>query len=155
MAASSSEMTHAQPNLTPLLDMVFQLITFFMLVINFKEASLDQSLQLPVLGSARPVETKGEEDLLVLNIDSDGRLKVYGHTPGRADAYIAAEAKQEETRMKANNKAYKPGDELATTVVIRADKSTRFKLLNDIIKVCQKHNYRKFALKAVNRREGA
>ena len=57
--------------------------------------------------------------------------------------------------MKAKNKAFKPGDELPTTVVIRADKSTPFKLLNDIIKVCQKHNYRKFALKAVNRREGA
>ena len=154
MAASSSEMTHAQPNLTPLLDMVFQLITFFMLVINFKEASLDQSLQLPVLGSARPVETKGEEDLLVLNIDSDGRLKVYGHTPD-VHAYIAAEAKQEETRVKAKNKAFKSGDEFPATVVIRADKATPFKLLNDVIKVCQKHNYRKFALKAVNRREGA
>jgi biopolymer transport protein ExbD len=153
MAGLSSEMTHAQPNLTPLLDMVFQLITFFMLVINFKEASVDQSLQLPVLGSARPVETKGEEDLLVLNIDSDGRLKVYGKTPDMR-AYIAAEAKQEETRMKARNKAFKPGDELTATVVIRADKSTPFKLLNDVIKVCQKHNYRKFALKAVNRREG-
>ena len=49
----------AQPNLTPLLDMVFQLITFFMLVINFKDASLDLSLKLPVVGSARPVDTKG------------------------------------------------------------------------------------------------
>jgi biopolymer transport protein ExbD len=154
MAASSSELTHAQPNLTPLLDMVFQLITFFMLVINFKEASLDQSLELPVLGSARPVDTKGEEDLLVLNIDSDGRLKVYGTTPDVRN-YIAAEAKQEETRVKAKNKAFKPGDELPATVVIRADKATPFKLLNEIIKVCQKHNYRKFALKAVNRREGA
>ena len=56
--------------------------------------------------------------------------------------------------MKAKNKAFKPGDELATTVVIRADKATPFKLLNDVIKVCQKQNYRKFALKAVNRREG-
>ncbi len=154
MAASSSELTHAQPNLTPLLDMVFQLITFFMLVINFKEASLDQSLELPVLGSARPVETKGEEDLLVLNIDSDGRLKVYGATQD-VRSYIAAEARQEEARMKARNRAYKPGDELAATVVVRADKATPFKLLNDIIKVCQKHNYRKFALKAVNRREAA
>lgn len=154
MAASSLELTHAQPNLTPLLDMVFQLITFFMLVINFKEAALDQSLELPVLGSARPVETKGEEDLLVLNIDSDGRLKVYGANRD-VRSYIAAEARQEETRMKAKNKAFKSGDELAATVVIRADKATPFKLLNDIIKVCQKHNYRKFALKAVNRREGA
>jgi biopolymer transport protein ExbD len=154
MAASSSELTQAQPNLTPLLDMVFQLITFFMLVVNLKEASVDLGLQLPVLGSARPVETKGEEDLLVLNIDSEGRLKVYGSTPD-VRAYIAAEAKQEEARMKAKNKAFKPGDELATTVVIRADKATQFKLLNDIIKICQKHNYRKFALKALNRPEGS
>lgn len=154
MAASSSELTLAQPNLTPLLDMVFQLITFFMLVINLKEASLDLDLQLPVLGSARPVETKGEEDLLVLNIDLEGRLKVYGSTPN-VGTYIATEAKQEEARMKAKNKAFKQGDELATTVVIRADKSTPFKLLNDIIKICQKHNYRKFALKALNRQEGS
>jgi len=154
MSDSSSELTHAQPNLTPLLDMVFQLITFFMLVVNFKEASLDQSLQLPVLGSARPVETKGDEDLLVLNIDSEGRLKVYGSTQD-VRSYLAKEAKQEEVRMKAKNKAFKPGDELATTVVIRADKATPFKQLNDIIKVCQKHNYRKFALKAMTRREGA
>jgi biopolymer transport protein ExbD len=154
MTASSSELTFAQPNLTPLLDMVFQLITFFMLVINIKEASLDTSLELPVLGSARPVETKGEEDLLVLNIDARGQLKVYGSTPD-VRAYLAAEAKQEEARMKAKNKAFKSGDELATTVVIRADKTTPFKLLNDIIKVCQKNNYRKFALKALNRREGS
>ena len=46
---------NCNPNLTPLLDMVFQLITFFMLVINFKSAELDQTLMLPVVGSARPV----------------------------------------------------------------------------------------------------
>ena len=53
-------------------------------------------------------------------------------------SYIAAESRQEQTRVKAKNKAFKPGDELPTTVVIRADKATPFKLLNDIIKVCQK-----------------
>ena len=36
--------------------MVFQLITFFMLVINFKSAELDLTLKLPVVGSARPVD---------------------------------------------------------------------------------------------------
>jgi biopolymer transport protein ExbD len=151
MSAPSAE-SFAQPNLTPLLDMVFQLITFFMLVINFKEASVDQSLQLPILGSARPVENKGEENLLVLNIDSEGRLKVYGSAQD-VRSYLAKEAKQEEARMKAKNKAFKSGDELATTIVIRADKATPFKQLNDVIKICQKHNYRKFALKAVTRRE--
>jgi biopolymer transport protein ExbD len=146
-------MSSAQPNLTPLLDMVFQLITFFMLVINFKDAALDQSLQLPVLGSARPLDTKGQEDLLVLNIDAEGRLKVYG-APREVQSYIADEARQEETRLKAKGTPLKPGEELPTMVVIRADRSTQFKLLNDIIKTCQSHNYRKFALKAMTRPGG-
>ena len=76
MTASSDK--SAEPNLTPILDMVFQLITFFMLVINFKGAALDLKLQLPVLGSARPLDTQGQEDLLVLNIDAEGRLTIYG-----------------------------------------------------------------------------
>jgi biopolymer transport protein ExbD len=36
-----SHASNAEPNLTPILDMVFQLITFFMLVINFKSAAMD------------------------------------------------------------------------------------------------------------------
>jgi len=153
MVRSSLDMSSAQPNLTPLLDMVFQLITFFMLVINFKDAALDQSLTLPVLGSARPLDTKGQEDLLVLNIDAEGQLKVYGVVRD-VRTYIADEARQEEVRLKAKNTPLKPGEELPTMVVIRADRATRFNLLNEIIKTCQQHNYRKFALKAMNRREG-
>ena len=65
----------AEPNLTPILDMVFQLITFFMLVINFKSAEVDLCLKLPVVGSARPVDSKGQRDLLVLNIEHDGQLE--------------------------------------------------------------------------------
>jgi len=68
--------------------------------------------------------------------------------------YIADEARQEEVRLKAKNTPLKPGEELPTMVVIRADRATRFNLLNEIIKTCQQHNYRKFALKAMNRREG-
>jgi biopolymer transport protein ExbD len=153
MALSTSEMSAAQPNLTPLLDMVFQLITFFMLVINFKDAALDQSLQLPILGSARPLDTKGQEELLILNIDAEGQLKVYGAVRD-VRTYIADEARQEEARLKAKNTPLKPGEELPTTVVIRADRATPFKLLNEVIKTCQQHNYRKFALKAMNRAEG-
>jgi len=154
MARTSSDLSAAQPNLTPLLDMVFQLITFFMLVINFKDAALDQSLELPVLGSARPLDTKGQEDLLILNIDAKGVLHVYG-TPRDPGPYIADEARQEEARLKSKGTPPKPGEELPTMVVIRADKATPFKLLNEVIKTCQNHNYRKFALKAMNRREGS
>ena len=45
MSAFLSSDNRAEPNLTPILDMVFQLITFFMLVINFKTAAIDLTLQ--------------------------------------------------------------------------------------------------------------
>jgi len=91
MGGSISSADRAEPNLTPILDMVFQLITFFMLVINFKTASMDMSLRLPAVGSARPVETKGT-DLLVLNIDRQGVLRVFGNEIQDIPGYIAMEA---------------------------------------------------------------
>ena len=139
----------AEPNLTPILDMVFQLITFFMLVINFKSAALDLSLKLPVVGSARPVDSKGLNELLVLNIDSSGNLNVYGQ-PRNVENYIAAEAFT--SRMAAKRKGgWQEGDDLPTTIVIRADRSTAFKLINRVIKACQDNGFRKFALKAMSR----
>ena len=142
--------TKAEPNLTPILDMVFQLITFFMLVINFKSASLDLSLRLPIVGSARPVDTKGMEDLLILNITQEGKLIVYG-MPKDIDSYIAGEAQA--TRWAFRPKLdLKPGDELPSMVVIRADEATPFKLLNRVIKACQDNGYRRFALMAINKR---
>jgi len=60
MSASMGQEMKAEPNLTPLLDVVFQLITFFMLVINFSNENYDQRVRLPVAGSARPVRGRRE-----------------------------------------------------------------------------------------------
>ena len=40
------------------------------------------------------------------------------------------------------------GNELPTTVVIRADRATPFGKLNRVIKACQDNGFRSFALKA-------
>ena len=151
MSGSLSHSASAEPNLTPMLDMVFQLITFFMLVINFKSASMDLNMKLPVVGSARPVETKGQEDLLILNINQEGKFTIYGIIRDDIENYIAAEAQASALKARGSNPEYKVGDELPTTVVIRADVGTRFALLNRVIKACQDRGFRKFALKAMNR----
>jgi len=143
----------AEPNVTPILDMVFQLITFFMLVINFKSAAMDLDLKLPVVGSAQPVDNKGKEDLLILNINSQGQLKVYGQAIDDLPGYIASEA---QASLLAARKTYpdiKSGDELPSTVVIRADKQTPFAMLNSVIAACQSNGFRRFALKAMNKPE--
>ena len=153
MTASLSNEASAEPNLTPILDMVFQLITFFMLVINFKSASLDLRLKLPVVGSARPVDSKGQTELLILNIDSAGNLTLYGN-PQNIDEFIAREAQASRLAVRRNTGAdLKPGDDLPTKVVVRADRSTPFRLLNRVIAACQKNGYRNFAMMAMNKQD--
>ncbi|HTU27692.1 MAG TPA: biopolymer transporter ExbD [Pirellulales bacterium] len=154
MSGSVSNEASAEPNLTPVLDMVFQLITFFMLVMNFKAASMDLSLKLPVVGSAKMVDTKGTVDLLVLNVDSDGHLKVYGQEKKDIRQYLQTEAMTSLFVARRKNPELKLGDELPSIVVIRADKATRFHLLNRIISSCQEFGFRNFALKAMNKAEG-
>jgi len=153
MAVSLSQEIKAEPNLTPILDMVFQLITFFMLVINFKTAEMDLSLKLPVVGSARPVETYGRRGLLVLNIDNAGNLKIYGRAITNIDAYIRNEALAAMMSHRLTPDDLAAGEELPTTVVIRADRSTPFRRINRVVRVCQDNGFRNFALKAINKED--
>jgi biopolymer transport protein ExbD len=145
--ATMQHAAKAEPNLTPLLDMVFQLITFFMLVINFKSAALDLSLQLPVIGSARPVE--GEDNLMILNINKDGDLRTTC-AEKNIEAYIAREAQADFLAAHAKNPKMLFGEDLPVMVVIRADRATPFSKLNRVIKACQAKGYRKFAMKAMS-----
>src|SRR6267154_638205 len=61
-------------NLTPLLDLVLQLIMFFMITINFVRVDqFDDTINLPVASSAVPLDTTAEE-WVFLNLDGAGKL---------------------------------------------------------------------------------
>ncbi|QEH37436.1 biopolymer transport protein ExbD [Aquisphaera giovannonii] len=151
MSGSVSSEVHAEPNLTPLLDVVFQLITFFMLVINFTSDNYDQRVHLPLAGSARPVEDtqRVSEDRVVLNIDREGHLLVGGEvqTINEAIATIKHQADLVRINLKAAGIKYDQG--LPTTIVFRADKDATFSTVNGLLKACQNQGFRKFALKAM------
>ena len=146
----------AETNLTPILDMVFQLITFFMLVINFKSAELDLTLNLPVIGSARPVDSGGEAKLLILNIkDVNGKanISMYGRLIPEESIkhYLDGEAQVSLMAAKLTRADIDAGrGELKDTVVIRADDRTPFREVNKVVTVCQDEGYRSFALKALS-----
>jgi len=154
MSAALHSSDTAEPNLTPMLDMVFQLVTFFMLVINFQAAAVDMSLKLPVVGSARPVDTQGKEELLVLNVTTKGEVVVYGQTK-EPESYLHKEAVMAVKKLQLEGKKAKLGDELPTMIVVRADQKTPFDLLNKVLTECQKNGFRKFALRAMNAAPGA
>jgi biopolymer transport protein ExbD len=159
MSRTMTGATKCEINLTPILDMVFQLITFFMLVINFKSAELDMKLRLPVVGSARPVHGAGK--LLVLNIRSEEKtpcLSLYGRLIPEGDIKSYLLGEQQASLMAAKftlDDIHEGGKELPDVVVIRADETAPFGHVNYVITTCQELGYRKFALKALANRAAA
>jgi len=143
--------SNAQANvdMTPFLGLNFLLMAFFMVVTNFRAKALDLNLRLPVVGSARPVDTKGQVELLILNIDKQGTLRIYG-VPKVVEDYIASEARVSMITAR-KTPGWQEGDELPVTVVIRADRETPFRALNRVITACQQNKFYKFALKATDR----
>jgi biopolymer transport protein ExbD len=144
----------AEPDLTPLLDIVFQLITFFMLVINFSNDNYDQRVKLPVAGTAKPVEDgeKVEEDRLVFNVDKEGHLLMSGEVmpTNKALQEIKRQADLVKLNLKAAGKKMDANAGLPTTIVLRADRDTPFSKLFTLITACQSNGFFKFALKAMN-----
>jgi biopolymer transport protein ExbD len=153
MAGPVTGEVRAEPNLTPLLDVVFQLITFFMLVINFTSENYDQRVHLPVAGSARPVEDsqRVSEDRLVLNIDRDGHLLVAGQTQPFNEALRTIKHQADLVKLNMRSSGLKVDEVkgLPTTIVFRADKDASFASVMSLINACQTQGFRKFALKAM------
>src|SRR5437667_12875199 len=73
----------AEQALVPLLDVVMQLLMFFMMCVNFVSEQVNEDIKLPVAQSARPMDKRLGE-VLVLNMDSQGQLIV----PGRSKPVI-------------------------------------------------------------------
>jgi biopolymer transport protein ExbD len=144
----------AEPNLTPLLDVVFQLITFFMLVINFSNENYDARVRLPVAGSARPVEEgeKASEDRLVLNVDKQGHLLMSGQLLPASKALQEIKHQAQLVKLNLTAAGLKPDESggLPTTIILRADRDTPFSALFTLISACQANGFRKFALKAMS-----
>lgn len=152
MAVSLTGEMKAEPDLTPLLDVVFQLITFFMLVINFSQDTYDARIKLPVAPSAKPVDaTQAAEDRLVLNINPNGTLLFNGreYTPDEATREIQLQA--DLVKLNFRNKPDFDANNLPTTLVIRADRNTPFDPMYKLIVACQTNGFRKFSLKAMTR----
>ena len=127
-------------DMTPMIDVTFQLITFFMFTLNFSEAVQDQRVQLPTSQVAKPVENSDIEPL-TLQLMEDGRV-IYNGEPVALTAlrdYLI----NEKSVMTAAGK-----EPSAATVVVRADGRSRTGDVQQIIRSCQEQGFDKFTLRA-------
>ncbi len=65
-------------DLTPVIDMVFLLLIFFLVATTFHQTEREMQIALPFAGSAEPLSTMLKE--LVVNVDADGHIVVSGRS---------------------------------------------------------------------------
>src|SRR5436190_8365618 len=67
----------AEGDMTPMIDMTFQLIAFFMVLINFADDNNNQTIKLPASELARPAEAP-PDDPIVLQMNNLGQILLTG-----------------------------------------------------------------------------
>jgi len=148
----------AEPNLVPLLDVVMQLLMFFMMCVNFVNEQFNQNIELPVAQSARPPsKTEDQSDVLVLNLNRNGHLEVSDQKPLETLPEMRFYLKEQfgdtyrlMAQRKESRKAAGPV-EVKTTVIIRADKGVEYETFYQLLQLCKEVGYRKLQLRAKSR----
>ena len=132
------------PNLTPLLDIVLQLITFFMMLIHFgtRIEGENTRVRLPVAPAALPAAGASLDRLLV-TIDAAGRLLDEQDAARAGDASRAWWRSQAAQRRSARPNV---GGPLPTQVILRADRSVPYGVVRRTLAEAQSEGFSRFSL---------
>ena len=136
-------MTDGEVDMTPMIDIVFQLIIFFMLIMDMSEKELEL-LVLPVARTASPDKPDPTEIRPVVNIIASGEIWVMGdqiYDPENDDNYAQLKAylKKQSTLMEEEplDEANPSGPQVkADPLLVRADQSTPFKHVQKVMELC-------------------
>jgi biopolymer transport protein ExbD len=143
----------SEMDMTPMIDMTFQLISFFMFVVNFNNDLTNETIHLPIAELAKPVD-KAKLEPLFLNVNKAGMLVIVGeqlqvqepNDMAKINAYLKREAALIKANMAKAGKAAAEG--LEATVIIRADQHAQYGVVQDLIRACREAGFIKFSLRA-------
>jgi biopolymer transport protein ExbD len=128
-------------DMTPMIDMTFQLVAFLMIMVNFTDAEQSQLIHLPRSELAKPPDVPFENPI-TLQLTKDGQVLFVGEL-------VPVENLQPLLRREYDvMEAGKKGSAKKSTVIIRADRAAKAGRVKEVIKVCQKTGFEKFALRA-------
>jgi biopolymer transport protein ExbD len=128
-------------DMTPMIDMTFQLIAFFMILNKFEEADQDARVVLPISALAKPPAAPFEAPITV-QLTKNGEGILGGEVFADRKSMIP-KLKNEAFVLQAQNKSATDA-----TIIIRAHKQCKTGDVQDLIKICQEVGYEKFTLRA-------
>ena len=146
---------HVESDMTPMIDIVFLLIIFFMLVTELSRLDIEE-IVLPIADEARAEEPQPESRQVVVNIvleDSAtgrGAIKI-GGKPYTAEELITHLKLEAEVDGRTSPNPHKSGhDDYLLEVLIRGDERVNAGYLHDIYQACSDARIFKVRLAALN-----
>jgi len=166
---ASSEGAVAEPNLTPLLDVVLQLLMFFMMCVNFVSEQNNEDVKLPDSASVQPMD-KAETDVLFINLkpfhfrewqdrvrDPDllGKLQDK-FREGDPLVFVSGKEPMKPIELdfwlkQKHEDLLKESKEVKTAVIIRADENTDYTQVFRVLQMCKVRGFTNLKLRAITR----
>ena len=110
-------------SMTPLIDIVFLLLIFFLVATRFADEDREMDVELPAASEARPLIVQPKE--IFINIDQHGGIYSGGQE------YDLTRLEELLLRAKSNNPVNQ-------SVILRADKRCELDIVVKVINVCNK-----------------
>jgi biopolymer transport protein ExbD len=129
-----------EADLTPMIDMVFQLIAFFMVLINFSQTENNDNVKLPSSELVKPPEAPLDFQIVV-HVGADGQIYVGG------EKYTTETLGTRFRSELAVLQVQKDMSAADASVIIRAHRDVATGEVQEIIRVAQDQNLINFALR--------
>lgn len=133
-------MPEARADMTPMIDMTFQLIAFFMVIVNFSEGDRNERIRLPLSELAKPPDAPLKMPI-TLHLTDTGTV-IFG--PDEVSISGVRQLLEREQRfLRARG-----DDPRNATVIIRGDRAAKTGQVQELIRVCQQVGFERFVLRA-------
>jgi biopolymer transport protein ExbD len=132
-----------EPNMTPLLDLVLQLVMFFMICANFVLEQTSAEIKLPDAISSKALDPEAQS-VVFLNVDKDGNVLAsaandHMNNPIAVQSFLTR-------RYNEDQRATPPRK---TQVVLRTDKRTQFEKVYGIMTACRAAKFETVQLRVI------
>ena len=128
-----------EPDLTPMIDMTFNLIAFFMVLINFSQSEQNDKVVLPTSELAKPLDAPIEFPIIV-HLTNSGSLVIGGDEISLAG--LRSRLAPELSLLKLEGKTARDAN-----IIIRGHRAVPGGQVQDLISRCQELGFEKFALR--------
>jgi len=169
-----SQSSEAEPDFTPLLDVVLQILMFFIMCVRFVPSQAGEMIKLPSATEGHMVEA-ADKDTIFLNVrpfdlaffkerytkEEWANFPKERYNDGDPIIIIFSDPSWPETPSSLKSKLttyydraksnIKEGEEVQTAIVIRADENSAYTTIYGLLRDCKSVGYRKLKLRAFRR----